>query len=345
MARFPLALLAALAVMTGCEDSGVVAPSDGQITVTANPATVVIDQAAGETEGQSTITAHVFDAGGFPLQGVDVLFTASSGSLASAPAGEAPVPVETDANGLASDVLTLTVWDEDTAEVAATSGTLSGNVQVAMTLTGENQPPTAVIDIDPPDEQIVDSSVVFDGSFSSDPDSLISCYKWEIVSNAGTEIVQGPNATRVSRLYSEAQTLDLTLQVSDVVDSATWCERCTGAPSACGADDSYFNGLQDRATYRIVCDPTAPVAAGGPDQTVTLSGGQVVVYLNGGGSNDPESGITSYSWTCGNGTAAQPVVEAVCTYTSAATYTARLTVTNGCGMVSSDDVRVLVNAP
>ena len=61
-------LLAALMVLAACEDSGLTAPSDGLLTLTANPATVTIDPNLGETETQALITAAVFDAGGRPLQ-------------------------------------------------------------------------------------------------------------------------------------------------------------------------------------------------------------------------------------------------------------------------------------
>jgi len=340
--RLALALLAALALTAGCEDSGVIAPSDGQMIVTANPTTVEIDEAADPPEGQSTITAQLFDASGFALQGVDVLFRTSDGSLASSPPGQEPTAIETDANGVARDVLTLSLSDDDTVEVTASSGTLSGSVQV--TKSSGNQPPEAIIDADPADEQAVDAWVTFDGSASSDPDGAITCYKWTI-SGASTEVVQGTSATIVSRRYTEAQALNVVLRVSDLSDSATWCNTCTGGPATCGADDSWFNGFQDSIAYDIVCDLTGPVAAAGPDQIAALSGGQALVPLDGSASRDAESGIVSYSWQCGNGTAALQGAEVTCTYTATGIYTARLTVTNGCDMVGTDDARVTVSSP
>lgn len=348
--RFPLLLLAALALAVGCEDSGVVAPSDGQMILSANPATVVIDDEAGETEGQSTITAQLFDAGGYPLQGVDVTFTTSSGSLASAPPGETPIPVVTNASGIARDVLTLTPADDATIDVEARSGTLSASVAVALSVGSDNTPPTAVILAIPDGQQQIGDQVRFSGAFSSDPDGGITCYKWTLSpapSGATYGIWQGAEQDQVAVTYSAEEIVVVTLRVSDDPDAATWCTstQCTGATSdQCGESNSAFNGL-DQIGYEIVCDLSAPVAAAGPDQTVALSGGQAVVQLDGSGSRDPDSGIASYSWLCGNGTGTQQGAQVTCTYTTTGTYTARLTVANGCDMTSTDDARITVVAP
>jgi len=349
LARFPLALLIALALTMGCEDSGVIAPSDGQMILSANPSTVVIDDEAGETEGQSTITAQLFDAGGYPLQGVDVAFTTSSGSLASSPPGGTPTTVETDASGIARDVLTLTPGDDESVEVEARSGTLSATVAVTLSVGSDNTPPTAVILAIPDEQQQIDDQVRFSGAFSSDPDGDITCFKWTLSpapSGAAYGIWQGTQQDQVSVIYSAEEIILVTLRVSDDPDAATWCAttHCEGASSdLCGELNSAFNGL-DQIGYEIVCDLSGPVAAAGPDQSVVLSGGQVDVQLDGSGSRDPDSGIVSYSWQCGNGTGAQGE-QVTCTYTAAGTYTARLTITNGCDMTATDDVRITVSAP
>ena len=57
------AILLALAVLTvGCEDSDVTAPNGSTMILLASPASVFIDQDAGDTFGQTSIIAQVVRA-------------------------------------------------------------------------------------------------------------------------------------------------------------------------------------------------------------------------------------------------------------------------------------------
>jgi endonuclease/exonuclease/phosphatase family metal-dependent hydrolase len=61
-------------------------------------------------------------------------------------------------------------------------------------------------------------------------------------------------------------------------------------------------------------------------------------------ASDPDGFITSYAWNFGNGTTSS-VMNPTTTYSSAGTYTARLTVTDDDGATSSDTVQITVSAP
>ena len=340
--------LAAL-ILAGCEDSGVIPPPESTLTVYANPVNVVIDELAGETEGQSTIIARVFDANGFPASGIDIFFTASGGTLDSNPPGSDPVSIKTDGNGNAYDTLTLTLADPTSVDVAAVAGALTEAITVSKTIASGNQQPQAVITAQPtnPNAQRVGQPVSFSGINSSDPDGEITCYKWTITSSVASsnEVVQGPSRTSLTKAYPDEQVLTVKLQVSDSIDASTFCVDCQGDAGNCGAPDSNFSPFDDvlEPQYEIVCDLTSPLVFAGPDQTVTLTGATVDVTLDGSASNDPESGVTDYSWNCGNGSASIAGAVATCTYSSTGSFTARLTVTNGCAMNGTDDVTVTVN--
>ena len=146
-----LATLGLLLVVPGCEDTDPIAPSTGQLTVTASPGTIVIDVQEGEDSAQSTIAAQIYSASGFPISGVNVGFTTTGGQLLSSDNscessscrisgdscttnGDCPaVPPETvvtNGNGVAIDVLTLNLNDPASVEVSAFSGILTGSATV-----------------------------------------------------------------------------------------------------------------------------------------------------------------------------------------------------------------------
>ena len=205
----------------------------------------------------------------------------------------------------------------------------------------ESTDPFAVIDVSPDSPAVRGTLVLFDGRDSDDSDGdPITCYQWEIDStnNTNDEIVQG--VSTFSRTYNTDQNLSVILRVSDDPAATAVCP-----PNSSPADPALFSLDIDAIAYQIVCDPTGPSAAAGTDQIITLSGGSASVVLDASGSSDPDSGIASYSWNCGNGdpTIQSPV--ATCTYTNSLTYTATVTVTNGCGQPSTDTVRVTVTNP
>jgi hypothetical protein len=94
--------------------------------------------------------------------------------------------------------------------------------------------------------------------------------------------------------------------------------------------------------YEIQCDLTDPFANAGPDQNYQAA--TVDATLNGSLSNDPDSTITNYTWSCAPGGPIQSGPTIVCTYTHSGTgsqvWTASLTVENECGLTDTDTVNI-----
>jgi hypothetical protein len=355
---FSMTLVLAAAYMPGCVDSVLIAPADSDFLVVANPATVTIDEPGGYSEAQSVITAQIFDASNFPMEGVVITFTSSGGTLylesllqnpGRLPA-PAPVTVETDVNGIATLYLTISLTDDSTVDVTARSGAVTSSATVTKLVTAGNLLPEAYISAIPTNRQQVNIPVNFSGLSSLDPDGDdISCYKWTIISSVPAEdqVVQGHIRASITERYDVEQTLSITLHVSDDPAYAAFCTECQGSPATCGASDANFSPYFDiiDPQYQIVCDLTAPLVFAGSDQIVTLSGATVDVILDGSNSRDDDSTSLDFDWDCGNGTMHQDTETATCTYSSAGTFTATLAVTNDCGMTASDPVRITVSAP
>jgi len=338
---------AALLALGGCDKSDLLAPDTGQLILIATPESVTLDPGDSSASATVNLSAQIFDDAGYPLVGAKLTFFASSGRLASAAPDGSAQQVETDDNGTAHDTLTVTLADDDQITITARSGTLQQTVTVSKTESTGNQPPVADITTQPASPQEAGNFATFRGTGSFDPDGdAITCYQWEVLStvSANDRVIQGPTRSSFTKRYDVEQVLTVTLRVSDEANDG-FCVDCDAAPGACGASTSRFSPDDFTVTYEFVCDPTAPVARGPADQTIQLSGGSAVVALADAGSSDPESGISSTSWNCGNGTGNQPGTSVVCTYTSAGTYFAALTVVNGCGQTSSDQVRITVTSP
>ena len=88
------------AALSGCQESDVVAPDGATISLTANPATIVL--AGGIQAAPVTVIATVSNSIGVPLPGQDVRFTTTAGTLTP----EAGTPIETDSFGNAISILT-----------------------------------------------------------------------------------------------------------------------------------------------------------------------------------------------------------------------------------------------
>jgi hypothetical protein len=329
LATVPAALLAL--TLASCESTPLTGQEGGELRLSATQ--VTIDEGQGQTQGTSNLAAQLFDEAGRPMIGAEVIFATTAGTLAS---GGPPNAVETNSSGIATDVLTLSLTDPETVTVTAFSGKLSATEDVTRTT---NPRPAASIAASPESEQVKGRTVTFSGAAST---GQIRCHQWEIdstLSGVRNEIVQapGPPAT-LQRSYSQEQGLDVTLRVSSLAT--------TPCPSgSTGTPPSEFNGVEDFIAYDIVCDLTPPSAAAGADRVV--QGPSVTVTLDGSASRDPDSQITNYRWECGNGqvqSGTSPTVQ--CTYTlagtTAQTFTATLTVTNGCQQTAEDRVNVTV---
>jgi hypothetical protein len=352
--------IAALTVLSlvaswGCESSPVVAPADGELFLSANPATITLDEFAVPPVPTASIviSAQLLSVNGVPQSGVSVVFSSDAGALASAPVGQPITPKNTDDNGFVSDTLTVQLGDPDSITVTARSGSLTQSIAINKTEVLPNQPPLAAFDISPSGTAVLGQTVFYNASSTIDPDGdPITCYQWEFLTSENIdspqiecesqssrcEVLQG--RLNVSREYDVEQArVDVTLRVSD--DPSIACPP--GGPAEPSAS---FNASVTE-THDVVCDRSMPVANAGPlARSVTLSGSPLMASLlfNAGNSNGGDTGIQSYDWDCGNGTVVTGgPVSLSCTYTAAGSYTVVLVVTNGCGMSDSAFVAVTVN--
>jgi hypothetical protein len=127
-----------LVVAVACDESETVAPDGSTITLNANPAQVIQDD-AGTQIVDVVIVATVRNSIGVPLPGQDVRFTTNSGVLT--PPGN--TPVETDDIGNASCVLTdATVGPQ----ITATSGKATANITLSA---AKGEVSTITLDISP----------------------------------------------------------------------------------------------------------------------------------------------------------------------------------------------------
>ncbi len=325
-----VATIVALAFVAACDDTPFVAPEGSTITLTASPTTVRIDEPEGEDSGTSAIQALVFDEGGIPLREANVYFASDGGSLDTN--GE---PVETDDNGVARATLSVGLSDEGTVTITAQSGAVTETRDVTVDILGVNQLPSVSITATPATQQRKSVQTIFRGTATDpdEPDDAVTCWRWEIISSLGgtPEVIAGASEQEIVRTYTNEQTLTVRLRASD--DPGLVCSA--------GASIGSF-GAQSSIPYLIVCDTSAPSASAGTDQSANLAGGSATVSLNGSGSSDAESGISSYAWTCGNGTGGN-TAQVNCVYSTTGSFTATLTVTNGCGQTASDTATVVIN--
>lgn len=378
------ALVLAALLVGGCENTELTAPSDGVIVLAANPNNVDFnpddpnqerDPDTGEMIARSTIIAQIFDADGLPQENVGVVFTTSGGSLASGSTGSIQT-VRTNANGIATDVLTLTESQSalQQVEVSARSAALSETVTVFINRIAPDAAPFAVISTNPMDVQGVGRPVIFDGTASFDPDDTdrITMYRWTITSTnpdpgkPNPEILEGPGVSGFDRSFQNVQELTVSLEVSS--DPAAPLLFANGDPVPYSANVERI-GYQIQATACQDLDNQAPTAViAGPDQiTAPLAGGGTgtQIQFDGSLSSDPDGVIEDYVWNCGNNTTPTPLpgqikpVKVICRYSLVGTYTATLQVRdNGTGVIDPvtgtwrcqkvsqrDEVQVTITVP
>ncbi len=325
------ALLGAMAISMGCEESPLTAGSGDTITVVANPGTAVLPPGppadpANPLTKEILIDATVLSAGGVPKVGVAVFFS-SNGEMrpSSCPAGVPAPPctgVTTDSSGRAHDSVLVTQNDLAEVVVTAQSASIVGTVTIPHQTTlvpPVDHPPVATIVASPQAEQAKNGSVVFDGTGSNDQDlgDFITMYKWVITSTnpdadkTNPVVAEGPGVSGVSfpsDLFSipfqNLQELTVTLLVTDDVDApsvyAAFVADPTNPPVAYRA--------QQTIPYRIVAvrcsdnaEPTAVIAGAATQQIFGLPGQTVNFLADGTLSSDPETPLQSYTWNCGNG--------------------------------------------
>jgi hypothetical protein len=155
-------------------------------------------------------------------------------------------------------------------------------------------------------------NVTLDGSASIDPDGTIASWVW---TDAGAEIATGEKPSAILPVGAHAIRLTVT--------------------------DADGNTAVDEVLVRVLA-VVGPIADAGPDQTVVDANGDGTesVTLDGSGSRDPVSSISSYVWReNGNqiATGATPNVTL-----GVGSHTITLSITNQLGDSDTDDVFVTV---
>jgi hypothetical protein len=371
------ALALALLLAAGCEPSDVTAPTGSTMSLVASPAAVLIDQDSGETVATTSLVAQLVDAGGLPVTSVPVFFTANGGLLASvdnvcvvntcsrsgtACSSNTTCPVvpaegiETDDNGMATDLLTLRLI-EDPAQVAVTAraGAITATVTIDKNVNLGPADPKAVFSISPSGGGRTGVPFSLNGTASTfDPEVEPTCFEWQIDSDddAWDQIARGPLETTLNVIVGDKfdpdQELQIELFVSDepTIDCPTF--SCVGA--ACSADNppdpDLFSLFSESKNYSVKCDPTPPDLDAGANQTITKGGQATVTVTVTPEVVDPENtppADFTYSWTCGNGGEGGNAKTVQCHYDGLGTFVIEYRVTNECGLFDDDDVVVQIN--
>ena len=247
-----------------------------------------------------------------------------------------PAPLTVTFNGAASTGgVTGYQWDFGDGSIAttptanhtyATAGTYTAKLTVANSSGATNTTTIAITASSPPvaapptpPAAVISSSaaagpapltITFDGSGSKATNATIASYTWSFGDGAS-----GTGAT-VSRAYTSAGTYTASLTVTD------------------------SKGLSNSATTPVVV--TAPTTTNKPPQAVisatpTSGSAPLTVTFNGGNSTDSDGTISSYVWNFGDGGTASGK-SVTHTYTSAATFTASLQVTDDKGATGAATV-------
>jgi PKD repeat protein len=169
-----------------------------------------------------------------------------------------------------------------------------------------------------PDQQgEVGESLTFDGSLSTDVDSVIVSYEWSWGDGSAPETSASPTATHS---FTAVGTYTVTLTVTD----------------ATGLTDT-----DDLVVAVIGVDP--PVADAGADVDGTAGSS---VSFDGSASSDPNGDIVSYTWDFGDGTATAtaPSPSTTHVFATVGTYTVTLTVEDSGGRTSSDQITATMAA-
>jgi PKD repeat protein len=185
--------------------------------------------------------------------------------------------------------VTLTVTDDTNLSSTCTS---------TATITGDGpQPP--ICDANGPYDGLVDESIQFDGTGSSDPDGTIVSYAWDF-GDGSTDT--GPTPTHT---YTQQGKFPVTLTVTDDTNLSSTCT-------------STATITKDGEQFPPECN------AGGP-YTGTVN---EAIDFDATGSQDPDGTIVAYHWDFGDGSTDDSGSTPSHTYTTTGTFTVTLTVTD-----------------
>ncbi|MCB9504264.1 MAG: PKD domain-containing protein, partial [Deferribacteres bacterium] len=226
-----------------------------------------------------------------------------------------------------ADLVSRTTWNLRNLEWCFTIAnvTKSGytyrpeyNTAAVTACTGEqqpNQPPVAVA-TGSPNNQPAPATVTFSGSGSSDPDGSIVSYAWNFADGQ-----QGSGVT-ANHTYNSPGTYTVVLTVTD------------------------NDGATATATVNITVttppnqDPVAQASATPISGVIPLA-----VQFTGSSSYDPDGDITYHEWDFGDGSEKVAATNPQHTYTSAGTFTAKLTVIDDDGASDIAELTITASEP
>jgi PKD repeat protein len=205
--------------------------------------------------------------------------------------------------------VSLTVTDNKGESHTAT-------ITITVTPTATNQAPTAVLSVTPSQNNMVNDTLTFSSSGSTDSDGTIASYEWNFGDGSvGAE----PNPTHV---YTAAGTFNVSLTITD--------------------DD----GVADIAAISVIVSGPgnqAPSAVAVVDPTDGININDILTFSS-SGSTDSDGTISTYLWDFDDDFTSSDQ-NPTHTYTAGGTYTISLTVTDNEGAAGSTTFIVTVNRP
>jgi PKD repeat protein len=191
-------------------------------------------------------------------------------------------------------------------------GGLTDTTTVPVTVGAANQPPVADASATTPQSGAAPLAVSFDSAGSSDADGGIVSYAWDFGDpTSGTNTASGATAAHT---YATPGTYTATLTVTD------------------------GGGATDSATVQIVVSANQPPTAIGNLSTNSGAAPLAVTFTS--SSTDNDGGVTSTTWSFGDGSPDATTPTATHTYSLPGTYTATLTVADAQGATDSTSFTV-----
>lgn len=191
----------------------------------------------------------------------------------------------------------------------------------------KNKPPIAVAG---PDQVITlpTDSVLLDSRTSSDPDGIISSFRWTKISGPYSFTIIKPS--------------DSTTKVITLVKGVYLFELKVTDNGGLSAKDTVQITVND-----LIQTNHPPIAKAGPDQIIILPTN--TTNLDGSSSTDPDNNITSYTWTKISGPSSYIIANSNSAQTQITNlaegiYLFELKVTDAGGLFSKDTVQISVNA-
>ena len=283
-ARGAALIFAAVLVAGSCENSDVLAPTGSTIALTTNPTKVVF--AAGDvTSVPVAVTARVVGSGGFPETGVAVTFATTGGTLASG--GRS---VETDANSVAKDTLTVPSDAPSSIDITATSGAITQKITLTKTVGGLAPSDGSIVLSANPSNFVLDAN---QGEFSKDVALAAQVFdkSGAPIQGIAVRFIQGSGvlADNLPVLSDQVGIAANTLTLASTDPDATTVQAVSAAIFA-------TVNITKTEIALVVNKPPIAIIAALPQREAQV--GQQVIF-DGSSSSDPDTNgtIVLYHWT------------------------------------------------